>query len=56
MGEPTQRRGFLLQCSLYFAKQEGLSDQSKITQFIRLLTWATVIWEKHSKPLTSYDR
>lgn len=36
--EAAQYRGFLLQCSMYFAAQEGATNQEKVAQFINLLT------------------
>lgn len=34
VGETSQFKGFLLQCSLYSSGQEGVLDQQKITQFL----------------------
>lgn len=58
--KPSQCRGFLLQCSLYFTAQEGITDQSKTAQLLSLLmgkalSWAMVVWERGGEPITSYD-
>lgn len=52
-------KGFLLQCSLFFTAQMGMTDQQKIAQFINLhigktLKWVTTVWEKGGKLTTSY--
>lgn len=50
-GDTSQCKGFLFQCSQYFARQAGLTDQQNIGQFLNLLTdkvlkLAMVVWEK----------
>lgn len=47
-GDHAQCRGFLLQCHLYFAAQERISDQAKMNILMSLLTgdalrWATAV-------------
>lgn len=47
-GNPAQCQWFVPQSSLYFSKQEGVS-QCKVTQFINLLAdkdliWVTAVW------------
>lgn len=56
-------RGFLLQCSLYFAYQMGATttERSKDATVISLLTgwaleWATAVWERGKEELGSHER
>lgn len=59
-GIPSLSRGFLFQCSLYFAGQTSITDQQKIAQFLNLLTdkalkWATAVYEKGCESIPSYN-
>ncbi|KAF4089148.1 hypothetical protein AMELA_G00063230 [Ameiurus melas] len=54
-GNPARCRGFLLQCSLYFAAHPEMSDTCKVIIFMELLTgraqlWATAEWEGNPNP------
>lgn len=37
-GDHSRCKGFMLQCSLYFSSQEGVSERATIHQFIKVLT------------------
>ncbi|XP_031679718.1 uncharacterized protein LOC116374078 [Oncorhynchus kisutch] len=61
-GTPFKCRGFLLQCSLYFAHQMGAptTEMSKVATVISLLTGqalecATAVWEVGEEELESYE-
>lgn len=56
---PQDRKGFLLQCSLYFSGQEGVPEHTKIIQIINLLThkalvWATTLWFQGGEHMAFY--
>lgn len=51
-GETSQCKGFLLQCSLYFSGQEGVSEQQKIALFCSLSIGKIFNWA--SRRRTSY--
>lgn len=60
-GDPALCKDFLLQCSLLFTSYVGMPEAQKITHFIELLidkalTWVTVVWERGSKPISSYEQ
>lgn len=50
----------MLQWSLYFSSQEGVTEKTKIAQFINLLTdksltWVTAVWSQGEEHTTSFE-
>lgn len=50
----------MLQCSLYFASHEGITEQQKIARFMNLLSgralkWASAVWDQGGSPVTLYQ-
>lgn len=51
-------KGFLLQCSLFFASYPGMPETCKVSYFMELLTgkaltWATAVWEQGDESISS---
>lgn len=60
-GDPTQCRGFILQSELYLSLLEDIPNKDKMVTIISLLTgkaltWATAVWEKKGKTVSTYGR
>lgn len=60
-GNPAHGKGFLLQCKLYLASCENLSEHQEIVNIISLLigkalTWATVLWKRKGEATKDYNR
>lgn len=43
-GDANSCNGLMVQCSLYSYSQEGVTENTKITQFINLLTDKALVW------------
>lgn len=58
--EPSRFKGFLSQCSQYFASHAEITDQQKVAEFIVLITgkvlqWAIGVWDSGDVDLACFN-
>lgn len=55
-GDPAVGKGFMLQCSLYFAGYEGVQNCSIHLLTDKALAWTTAVWSKGVDHIVYYER